>query len=123
MNQKSLDNLVPFDSNQSHEQAKINGRKGGIASGESRREQATFAKVFRKLLDEKLPDGLTKREAIVAKALKRAFEQGDVRDVKVICDIMGESVTNVAVSAPAVVVGNEKEAEALKAIAEMATKQ
>ena len=32
-------NLVPFTSEQSHEEAVKNGRKGGIASGESRRNR------------------------------------------------------------------------------------
>lgn len=32
-------NLVPFTSEQSHEEAVKNGRKGGIASGESRRNK------------------------------------------------------------------------------------
>ena len=35
----SLNNLKPFTSEQSREQAKINGRKGGIACGEARREE------------------------------------------------------------------------------------
>lgn len=35
-------NLILKDSNQSREEAKINGRKGGIASGKARRERRTF---------------------------------------------------------------------------------
>jgi hypothetical protein len=35
-------NLKPFTSEQSREEAKKNGRKGGIASGEARRKKADF---------------------------------------------------------------------------------
>lgn len=46
------DNLKPFTSDQSHEQAVINGSKGGIASGIARREKATFKKAIRWLLED-----------------------------------------------------------------------
>lgn len=36
------DNLIPFTSDQSREKAKINGHKGGIASGKSKKEKADF---------------------------------------------------------------------------------
>ena len=48
-------NLVPFTSEQSHEEAVKNGRKGGIASGEARRNR----KMLRDCLDyllEKVDD-------------------------------------------------------------------
>jgi hypothetical protein len=35
-----IENLKPFTSQQDREQARINGRKGGIASGEARRARA-----------------------------------------------------------------------------------
>ena len=35
-----IENLKPFTSDQDREQARINGRKGGIASGEARRARA-----------------------------------------------------------------------------------
>jgi cellobiose-specific phosphotransferase system component IIA len=40
-NPKSLENLKKFDSNQSREQAKINGSKGGKACQKARRERKT----------------------------------------------------------------------------------
>lgn len=39
------DNLKPFTSDQSREEAKKNGQKGGIASGQARREKADFKKM------------------------------------------------------------------------------
>lgn len=51
-------NLVMFDSNQSQELAKINGRKGGIKSGESRRKRKTA----KELLDKMLQTNLTNEQ-------------------------------------------------------------
>lgn len=44
-------NLVPFTSEQSHEEAVENGRKGGIASGEARKLRSAVKRV----LNMKLP--------------------------------------------------------------------
>lgn len=38
-------NLIPFTSDQSREEAKKNGQKGGIASGEARRKQRTLREI------------------------------------------------------------------------------
>lgn len=38
-------NLVPFTSDQSREQAKKNGRKGGVASGKAKRQRKTLAQI------------------------------------------------------------------------------
>ena len=43
-------NLIPFTSEQSREEAKKNGRKGGKASGEARRRKANFKKTLNMLL-------------------------------------------------------------------------
>ena len=42
-------NLRPFTSEQSHEEAVKNGRKGGIASGASRRQVATWKEILEML--------------------------------------------------------------------------
>lgn len=50
-------NLVPFTSEQSREEAVKNGQKGGVASGEARRQRKTFKEVFNILLAGELsPD-------------------------------------------------------------------
>ena len=49
-------NLTPFTSEQSREEAVENGRKGGIASGQSRREKKTIQKILANLLDSKIKD-------------------------------------------------------------------
>ena len=42
-------NLNPFTADQSREQAKINGRKGGIASGEAKRRKASMRELARQI--------------------------------------------------------------------------
>ena len=49
-------NLTPFTSEQSREEAVENGRKGGIASGQARREKKTIQKILADLLDGQIKD-------------------------------------------------------------------
>lgn len=48
-------NLVPFTSEQSHEEAVKNGRKGGIASGEARRNKKMLRDCIDYLLEREDP--------------------------------------------------------------------
>lgn len=47
-------NLIPFTSEQDREEAKINGKKGGVASGKARREKASFKKSLETLLNSNI---------------------------------------------------------------------
>ena len=49
-------NLRPFTSEQSREEAVKNGQKGGIASGKARREKKTIQKILADLLDSEIKD-------------------------------------------------------------------
>lgn len=75
------ENLKPFDSNQSREEAKKNGRKGGKKSGQVRRERANFKNILTTVFEGKpskplieilkqagieSPDKLNYLEAIIA---------------------------------------------------------
>ena len=51
------ENLVPFTSDQSHEEAVKNGRKGGIASGIARRQNADLRKRLKEIANMALRDG------------------------------------------------------------------
>ena len=51
------ENLVPFTSDQSREEAVRNGRKGGIKSGEVRRKSADLRKRLREIVDMPLREG------------------------------------------------------------------
>ena len=50
VNPKSLENLKPFTSEQNRDLAKINGEKGGKASGEAKRRMKTFKEELQQLL-------------------------------------------------------------------------
>ena len=88
------DNLIPFTSEQSREEAKINGKKGGIRSGEVRREKATFKKTLEGLLDEEYikkgkSTGKTYRELILLGQVTSAIK-GKAENFKAILALMGE---------------------------------
>ena len=52
----NVENLTPFTSEQSREEAVKNGQKGGIASGKARREKKTIQKILSELLDGQIKD-------------------------------------------------------------------
>lgn len=52
----NVENLTPFTSEQSREEAVKNGQKGGIASGKARREKKTIQKILAELLDGQIKD-------------------------------------------------------------------
>lgn len=86
-------NLRPFDSNQDREEAKKNGRKGGIASGEARRAKKTMKEMLDYLLEKELPNKkgemVTYREAMLTAAIKKAIE-GDIKASQFVRDTVGE---------------------------------
>ena len=88
------DNLIPFTSEQNREEAKINGRKGGIRSGEVRREKATMKKTLEMLLDtrpniEANKEGKTFREMATSGLILGACE-GKAENYKVMLQLLGE---------------------------------
>lgn len=99
------ENLKMFDSNQSREQAAINGRKGGIASGKARRQRKAFKESLEILLSMKAPDkiaaqikntlpklkdkDLNYQNAILVSLLQQAVK-GNTKAVELIRDTIGE---------------------------------
>lgn len=78
------DNLIPFTSEQNREEAKKNGQKGGIASGEARRKKATMLSVLEKVLDEQDKEsGLTHRE-LATLGLVKGAEQGIAKNYEIL---------------------------------------
>lgn len=99
-----LDNLRKFTSEQSHEEAVKNGRKGGIMSGEKRAQRKTIRESLLILLCEQLKDnegnatGKTTQDAVIAGVIKKAIK-GDIRAAEFIRDTIGEKpVENVKVT-------------------------
>ena len=84
-----LDNLIPFTSNQDREEAKKNGKKGGIRSGEVRREKATMKATLEMLLNEKYKDGKTYRELATLGLINGAIN-GNAQNYKTILEVLGE---------------------------------
>lgn len=74
-------NLIPFTSDQDREEAKKNGKKGGVASGIARREKASFKKSLETLLNSDLK-----------------ITQGTIYDrfLAMGIDISGKSLTEIA---------------------------
>jgi hypothetical protein len=100
-------NLKPI---QTESEAREKGRQGGIASGKARRERKTLADTLRVVLEEKANDaGLTRREAIVAKVVKRLYDEGDIRDLKILADVLGESEQTINLKGVAPIVAKDAE--------------
>lgn len=118
------DNLVPQSARTKEEQRAI-ARQGGIASGKARREQKTIADALRKVLEEPANEtGLTKREAIVARVIHRLRDKGDVYQLKVLADILGESEETINVKGVApIVAADSKDAAEIADLLEQVRKR
>lgn len=102
----SLENLKPFTSEQNREQAKINGMKGGKASGEARRRMKTFKEELQALLATDIVDSDgdkgNAQEKINLAIIKKAAK-GDVKAYEAIRDTLGQKPVeekSVVVTAP-----------------------
>jgi hypothetical protein len=82
----NIENLKPFTSEQSREEAVKNGQKGGIASGKARREQ----KIFKQAIAERM--GFDDFNEMVDNLIKRA--KGNDKSFEVLRDTLGQTVTN-----------------------------
>lgn len=96
------ENLVPFTSDQSREEAVRNGRKGGIKSGESRRRTAALRDTMNRLLTMKVEvDGLSDvlrsdggdstYEEVITMAMIQQAMLGDVKAYKAIMQAVGQT--------------------------------
>ena len=88
-------NLVPFTSDQSHEEAVKNGQKGGINSGKARRARRTFRELmeeYGKMQSKEHPE-LTNDEAVIFAQYQKAKDEkamGSTEAAKFIRDTKGE---------------------------------
>ena len=83
------DNLIDLRTRATEEQREIRS-KGGKARAAQARERKTIASVLRMVLDEKTPEGMTKQEALISKCITKVYKNGDIRDLKVIAELLGE---------------------------------
>ena len=116
-------NLKPFTSEQSREEAVKNGRKGGVASGEARRERANLKKQLQVFLEsddysDKHGNKMTGAELMVKVAVKE-MSKGNPKFWELIRDTAGfkpidkiqvsEIDQNVIDEVEAMVLGTEEE--------------
>ena len=105
-------NLRPFDSNQDREQAKINGIKGGKASGEARRKKKAMKEQMELLLslplsNKKIKDKLEEmgvdtsdidnQMALMLSTFNKAL-RGDSACINIIREITGERVQEIKIN-------------------------
>lgn len=104
------DNLIPFDSNQSREEAKKNGKKGGVASGEARRRKKSAKQAAETILNMPTSQlnsaGLsalgideadqTNMVLLMAKMFTVAVKEGNVRAAEFLMDVVGGTDKDVA---------------------------
>lgn len=93
---KREDNLKPFTSEQSREEAAKNGAKGGIASGEARRKKRDLKLAMQALLEADVKDKRTGEvmsgaEAIALAQYRKAMK-GDAKAFELVRDTSGQSV-------------------------------
>lgn len=88
MANKGQENLIPMNKRSEKEVREL-GQKGGIRSGEVRREKATMKATLEKLLDEKNNKGMTYRDLATLGLLKGAIN-GNANNYRTILETLGE---------------------------------
>ena len=88
------DNLKPFTSEQSREEAAKNGAKGGVASGEARRRKRDLKLAMQALLEADVKDKRTGEvmsgaEAIALAQYRKAMK-GDAKAFELVRDTSGQ---------------------------------
>lgn len=94
------DNLIPFTSDQDREEAKKNGRLGGIASGKARREKAAMKKRLEELLNSTDKKGRLYGDLVHLGLIANAIDKskgGNPEAYRTIAKLLGEmdSIDNV----------------------------
>lgn len=88
MANKGQENLIPMNERSEDEVRKL-GQKGGIRSGEVRREKATMKATLEMLLNETYKNGKTYRELATLGLLKGAIN-GNAQNYRTILETLGE---------------------------------
>lgn len=94
------DNLVPFTSGQSHDEAVENGRKGGLNSGKARRDKRDARERMKLLLSlafqvkgQNVPSPITGKPMSVGEAIDTAIigkaVKGDIKAANTVYELLG----------------------------------
>ena len=108
-----------FTSEQSREQAAINGRKGGLASAKAIKERKLISQLLREVLDEVISDKGTTRGAYIVKAalndVATTGELNRLKAVEMIQRVLGENIIKIEQTAPTLnIITTPEGADALK---------
>lgn len=88
----NVDNLIPYGVKKdvlSHEEAKINGRKGGIKSGETRRKRKTMRENMLALLNMELSEDKLKSFGVDTSALNGDYTIQNAMALSMMIQAMG----------------------------------
>lgn len=102
---KPLPNGAMGHHNWTREEASAAGKK----SAEKRRERKLLVDAVKEILKEPTSTGITKQEAIVAKCLENLYKKGEMRDLKILAELLGENVIKMELKTPQIVVKDEEE--------------
>ena len=95
-------NLKPFTSDQSHEKAVENGRKGGIASGKAKREKKDLRLALEMLLEKDFTDkngNVVSGSDVIATKLFEQAMKGNIKAFTALRDTVGQApVQKIAVA-------------------------
>lgn len=104
------ENLIPFTSEQNREEAKKNGRKGGIASGKARRERKALNQTINELFAMPLKNGstdelekiqslaavkgknITVQEAVILAQIQKALK-GNQGSARLLLELLSDNAT------------------------------
>ena len=98
------ENLIPF-SERSKAEARENGRKGGIASGKTRRKKANIRRALETVLNLDIPDSKLKsmteslgldttiEQGMVLSVVLRAMQTGDYKALQSITGLLGQNLS------------------------------
>lgn len=117
----NIENLRSFTSDQSHEEAVENGRKGGVASGAARRAKRTLREAFEALrhteIEVQMPDKTRVKMEMDEAAALAMYQQalkGNVKAMALVATMLGEYEQKVKVEGINPVLVTETEREALE---------
>ena len=79
------------------EDAKENGRKGGLTFARNNERRRLLKEELRDILDEETTkgSGITKMQAVIQNVLKNTLSHGRAKDLKIIAEVLGEMEINV----------------------------
>lgn len=84
----NTENLINF-TQRSENETRESGRRGGIASGEARREKKRLGELLKIALEQKTEKGTTYADEITLSLIKQA-QKGNVKAYEVLRDTIGE---------------------------------